>query len=1157
MLFYCQGNKPTGEFGLVGTNADSSPAYENKVPTYCNLYPRICRCEDPWRVCKESQILASTTTTAAPPSRSLQVTVSSPPPPLTTAATTRPSIKPPVRVEEQPRVMDAGPGEPVEISPSSGLAPLSPRQRIRTFASPACDPPCENGGGCVQASSGDFVCDCSETLYWGLTCTREHVGWMSQNEDKSSTRPAQEAFASFSQLVNGRVRLRFIFRHPVIGRKVASQGRIQRSVPEEPPGRDMALVTFVGSSGTPVFGLVLTGGELFYVWKNDSTFRTRLDPCNRQTTQLAPNDGAPHLVHLELLGAFLRVKVDGIAFYPRASTPPTCDAWRYFAGGLDGNGSTAVEPDAADEKEATAAFQVITLGAWSNGDDAFDGAIGGWLVTDAEMIRPKFVEAYDTPNTIYRLNNRFDLSGGRFYWVRLNSLTPVIVLHDSGELKNTLSSNPRSWFGKKSRGVWSGLGARVRALLTSFRWSPDYQLVGGRICSVSRSPVDKAPICDPNPRSVTLCNDQHAPPKPTGDYTLIGPKFPDKIDNSSATTTLGDLPVAVWFWIVGCVVLGLLMTLLVVWMCLRVRRRRKPDIKGTWRRGYVSIKRMTKSPAPLSSSTTRRLTTDDAARPLKTNGHLLPSSVYRMKANTTANSASPTEPVDNLWRARMLTLQPLNRPVSVIGPTPINAGSTNSLSEYDDTDDIEEILVTPDGESVITLSTNHGISVKQWNTHDGICHKEIFSRQKTRSTASETRGFLALHKEAGLLFADDQNLAQLHPFSPKLPSAAVQLPSTIWGVFPFGDLFLIVAAPLADDRDSFASLHFWSPVLKLFVVQSRLRIKTSWRTKGYLPSNAKRLPPLLSPSQEKVLLRWSCPAVNTYSFCITVDMSAVSKEVASKPNPVIATDPHISATLTKHPIDLRRTTFLTEDYGVTGDSRGFLHIWDVQSGTVYCTVQSDPVPMDGPILNDFSHLPVDPRAIPITALATNESTAVENGRFTWLCSGDESGCVVVRRCVATENGASKNIAARVHAKFRPYSRVTGAYSADTVTCIRLLNRPRRQTNKPEAFLATGDSSGCVRVWLLPQCTQLAQLSASCESSLRDLVLTQPASSATLSSQWVQVVGLVRRDRSAGSSYEHGRVIIVHLSASEDNGVRNAMHSPRIRIIQNQMTTRPI
>uniref|UniRef100_A0A5K3FXU3 EGF-like domain-containing protein n=1 Tax=Mesocestoides corti TaxID=53468 RepID=A0A5K3FXU3_MESCO len=951
--------------------------------------------------------------------------------------------------------MDAGPGEPVEISPSSGLAPLSPRQRIRTFASPACDPPCENGGGCVQASSGDFVCDCSETLYWGLTCTREHVGWMSQNEDKSSTRPAQEAFASFSQLVNGRVRLRFIFRHPVIGRKVASQGRIQRSVPEEPPGRDMALVTFVGSSGTPVFGLVLTGGELFYVWKNDSTFRTRLDPCNRQTTQLAPNDGAPHLVHLELLGAFLRVKVDGIAFYPRASTPPTCDAWRYFAGGLDGNGSTAVEPDAADEKEATAAFQVITLGAWSNGDDAFDGAIGGWLVTDAEMIRPKFVEAYDTPNTIYRLNNRFDLSGGRFYWVRLNSLTPVIVLHDS------------------------------------------------------------------------------------------------------ATTTLGDLPVAVWFWIVGCVVLGLLMTLLVVWMCLRVRRRRKPDIKGTWRRGYVSIKRMTKSPAPLSSSTTRRLTTDDAARPLKTNGHLLPSSVYRMKANTTANSASPTEPVDNLWRARMLTLQPLNRPVSVIGPTPINAGSTNSLSEYDDTDDIEEILVTPDGESVITLSTNHGISVKQWNTHDGICHKEIFSRQKTRSTASETRGFLALHKEAGLLFADDQNLAQLHPFSPKLPSAAVQLPSTIWGVFPFGDLFLIVAAPLADDRDSFASLHFWSPVLKLFVVQSRLRIKTSWRTKGYLPSNAKRLPPLLSPSQEKVLLRWSCPAVNTYSFCITVDMSAVSKEVASKPNPVIATDPHISATLTKHPIDLRRTTFLTEDYGVTGDSRGFLHIWDVQSGTVYCTVQSDPVPMDGPILNDFSHLPVDPRAIPITALATNESTAVENGRFTWLCSGDESGCVVVRRCVATENGASKNIAARVHAKFRPYSRVTGAYSADTVTCIRLLNRPRRQTNKPEAFLATGDSSGCVRVWLLPQCTQLAQLSASCESSLRDLVLTQPASSATLSSQWVQVVGLVRRDRSAGSSYEHGRVIIVHLSASEDNGVRNAMHSPRIRIIQNQMTTRPI
>lgn len=40
-----------------------------------------------------------------------------------------------------------------------------------------------------------------------------------------------------------------------------------------------------------------------------------------------------------------------------------------------------------------------------------------------------------------------------------------------------------------------------------------------------------------------------------------------------------------------------------------------------------------------------------------------------------------------------------------------------SVHSYDERDDIEKILVTPDGDSVITLSTNHRISIKQWNTY--------------------------------------------------------------------------------------------------------------------------------------------------------------------------------------------------------------------------------------------------------------------------------------------------------------------------------------------------------------------------------------------------------------------------------------------------------
>ena len=220
----------------------------------------------------------------------------------------------------------------------------------------------------------------------------------------------------------------------------------------------------------------------------------------------------------------------------------------------------------------------------------------------------------------------------------------------------------------------------------------------------------------------------------------------------------------------------------------------------------------------------------------------------------------------------------------------------------------------------------------------------------------------------------------------------------------------------------------------------------------------------------------------------------------------------------------------------------------------YRSVQSDPIPVDGPLLinlaqYDFSNLTVDSNAGPITALAASEPAPTDSGSFTWFCSGDDSGCVVVRRCVATTNSiSSKNIATRIHAKFRPYNRATMSYSADTVTCARLLNCHLWRTNKPEAFLATGDSSGCIRVWLLPQCTQLAHLSASCESGLLDIALSQPSLFAAEASHWVRVVGLVRRDRCATSNYEHGTVVIIHLSTNEEIGVPNAMHSPRIRIV---------
>ncbi|VDM31754.1 unnamed protein product [Hydatigera taeniaeformis] len=613
----------------------------------------------------------------------------------------------------------------------------------------------------------------------------------------------------------------------------------------------------------------------------------------------------------------------------------------------------------------------------------------------------------------------------------------------------------------------------------------------------------------------------------------------------------------VWFWIVGCISLGLPLLLFVCWACARLHSQRKAGRKGVWHRSYPLFKPMkAKLPSPASrissNSSMHPLKSKDEASSTLTNGSYVSPKLRRLKAYTAPCNDSSALTTDSLWRARVLTLQPSMKLGSIVSSSSPTATSTTSLCPFDETDDVEEIFVTPNGDSVITLATNHGTSIKQWNTSDGSCQREILFRPKGQSE-TRTFGIMSLHEKIGLLLADEKNIAHLHPLSADLPSATVQLPSTVWGVFPIGDLALFVTSTAGATNDVFASLHFWSPSSKALVVESQLRAKPSWQKKGFLPQDAKRLQPLLGPNQANLLLRWLCPSSEDYSFSITVNLSTVYGELKFNMEPLVSLDPHISTILVRHSMNLHETTFLTAEIAVTGDSRGTLHIWDVQTGTTYRSVQSDPIPIDGPLLKnlvhyDFSRLNVSAKAGPITALAATEPHPTEGGSFTWFCSGDDSGCVVVRRCVATTSGAARNVATRIHAKFRPYSQTHLTYSADSVTCASLLSRSQWRKKKPEAFLATGDLSGCIRVWLLPQCTQLAQLSASCEFGLRDLVLTQSSPSMTLPDQWLQVVGLVRREKCVSSRYEQGHVVIIHLSAREENGVPNAMHSPRIRIV---------
>lgn len=93
----------------------------------------------------------------------------------------------------------------------------------------------------------------------------------------------------------------------------------------------------------------------------------------------------------------------------------------------------------------------------------------------------------------------------------------------------------------------------------------------------------------------------------------------------------------VWFWVVGCISLGLLLFLFVCWACLRLRSQRKADRKSVWRRSYPPFKPMTtKSPSPTS-----RLSSNDSMHPLKgkeevlstvTNGSYVSPKLHRLKA---------------------------------------------------------------------------------------------------------------------------------------------------------------------------------------------------------------------------------------------------------------------------------------------------------------------------------------------------------------------------------------------------------------------------------------------------------------------------------------------------------------------------------------------
>lgn len=152
-----------------------------------------------------------------------------------------------------------------------------------------------------------------------------------------------------------------------------------------------------------------------------------------------------------------------------------------------------------------------------------------------------------------------------------------------------------------------------------------------------------------------------------------------------------------------------------------------------------------------------------------------------------------------------------------------------------------------------------------------------------------------------------------------MPTASIELPTTVWSVFPFGKFFLFVTAPMPDTtNDSYASLHFWSPSFKSPVTQCRLMVDPSWRPKGYLPQGAQRLQPFLGPDYKNLILPWIYLNGEVCSYSVTVNLSTIYMTLKTTTNPLVVLEPLVQTTLIKHPMSLQKTTFLTPDIAVTG-----------------------------------------------------------------------------------------------------------------------------------------------------------------------------------------------------------------------------------------------
>ncbi|BHF65825.1 hypothetical protein SprV_0200883800 [Sparganum proliferum] len=849
------------------------------------------------------------------------------------------------------------------ISPNPNLR-RGRRPKAKPSARPLCTPACLNNGLCRWTLVGETwkpVCDCSKTFYWGDSCQHEHVGRLpfedqdetsasDQNTPKDLNRPSSFAVVD----AGSENSIRLIFRIPVN----SAEKEVEKYL--DPNGRSRR-------SAGPNMN---ERKDVLLSFEGDDGGRCALAVYNRQ------------------IGYACDLKLTNLQ-----SWVPLVPCSESSSEIIDNGMLHALEIDLQN------GYFRVRIGRQPLYPPDIQSVVCKENVTDENWL-------------FFRFND----SAARGVLGRTADL---------GEIKKQ-ASGPQL-FHKIFMGAWPNGSDEFPGALGGFEKNSDSMIL----------PTFES--SDEKTNGIYRLNKKFNVSHRRIRWILMGSLTPVTVLYDDESTSCPEVNgIYIIMWIAGSLFLLIVLCALFVLICLLKSKANRSRGFNSGKRSWMPrINLCSKNPLNIPTGILRL---EDVRRSLLVSCDNLPTRLLNSKA--TKEPILPVTPTTQNSRCttRIVTLGTHSSLSNANG----QSSAVYPYKSPMEADDVERFIVTMDGRTVITMSTNSGLSIKLWSTQDGNCQDTLKQNTPTlQNDVPNSADFALLERSQHVLagFGQTATLWTL-PCQFRGERFQFQLNGPVWNIFAHGEVFLVISAtPHSGRADCFAVLSVWSPGTKTLVYQTDLCIakesplrEVSMRI--IKQQYSKRQAVLISPKKSFLLFRWtntssdSQSGLNTQtkqsliSISVAVHLDGIMEQLRCRRQPTLHSAELPTIFMNEQPFDVSMTKFLTENFALSGCSNGVLHIWDVVLGEVVRTLRNDPMPKHGHLLPDTIYASLglaestqpreQPASLAITSIAASDSTLAKSHPFNWLCSGDASGCIVVRRysVAQSQQTGTRSIAAK-------------------------------------------------------------------------------------------------------------------------------------------------